>query len=332
MAHSTRTLRIVLASVIAVLMVGSAYVFSGPNPFFGLGRIAEAQSSEELLKEYAAKDSDTDGLPDWQEALYGTDPLNAESFKAGTKDGDAVAQGLVEPKVAVRPEEEPTDLSSIPGTLPAANSVTDRFAQTLLKKYLLGRGETPPTSAEIVAFVTASIDDLANESTSPVTFKPSDVRAGSGTGTAAMTTYAAQMEAAFAANTVPADRNELSYFADAVKGDDSALKKIGDISKAYKNIASAIMKIQVPAEARQAHLAIANALMHMSETSGDMSMMETDPVRALMGIGLYERYANEVVAAFTNLSGIFVAQQVSIPSGTEGYFIVKTAADAAASK
>lgn len=92
------------------------------------------------------------------------------------------------------------------------------------------------------------------------------------------------------------------------------------------------MKIQVPAEARQAHLAIANALMHMSETSGDMSVMETDPVRALMGIGLYERYANEVVAAFTNLSGIFVAQQVSIPSGTEGYFIVKTAADAAASK
>lgn len=332
MAHSARTLRLVLASVIAILMVGGAYAFSGPNPFFGLGRIAEAQSSEELLKEYAAKDSDTDGLPDWQEALYGTDPLNAESFKAGVKDGDAVAQGLVEPKVSVRPEEEPTDLSSIPGTLPAPSSVTDRFAQTLLKQYLLNRGETPPTSAEIVAFVTASIDDLSNESASPATFKSSDVRAGSGSGTDALTTYAAQMEAAFADNTVPADRNELSYFADAVKGDDSALAKIGDISKAYKNIANAIMKIAVPAEARQAHLAIANALMHMSETSEDMSTMKTDPVRALMGIGLYDRYAHEVVAAFTNLSGIFVAQQVSIPSGTAGYFIVKTAADAAASK
>ncbi|MDP3402478.1 MAG: thrombospondin type 3 repeat-containing protein, partial [bacterium] len=132
MAHSTRTLRIAAASLLAVLMVGGTYLSTGPNPFFGLTRIVGAQSSEELLREYAAKDSDSDGLPDWQEALYGTDPFNPESFRVGILDGEAVAQGLIEPRVTVRAEKEPTNLDSIPGTVAAPSSLTDRFSQTLL--------------------------------------------------------------------------------------------------------------------------------------------------------------------------------------------------------
>lgn len=330
MAYSPRTIRITAASALAIVMVGGAYAFSGPDPLFGLGRIAEAQSSEELLKEYAAKDSDTDGLPDWQEALYGTDPLDPESFRAGTKDGDAVAQGLIEPKVSVRPSDEPTDIESIPGTQARPDSLTDRFAQSLLTQYLQNRGDVAPTSAEIVSFVEAGIENLSTESLSPATFKPSAVRTTSASGTAAMTTYAADIEQAFADHTVSADRNELSYFADALKEDADSLAQIRAISSAYKNIAKALMEVPVPGEARQAHLAVANALMHLSETSDDMASLKTDPVRALMGIGLYERYANELAAAFTNMDGIFVAQQVRIPEGTRGYFIVKTAADAAA--
>ena len=52
MAHSPRTVRIASASALAIVMIAGAYAFSGPNPLFGLGKIAEAKSSEELLKEY----------------------------------------------------------------------------------------------------------------------------------------------------------------------------------------------------------------------------------------------------------------------------------------
>lgn len=331
MAHSTRTLRIAAASLLAVFMIGGTYLSTGPNPFFGMTRIAGAQSSEELLREYAAKDSDADGLPDWQEALYGTDPMNPESFQVGIRDGEAVAQGLIEPKVVVRPENEPTDPDTIPGTLAAPSSLTDRFSQTLLKQYLMNRGEKPPTSAEIVAFVEAGIADLERENVSPPRFSLADVRTTGDTGTAALTAYAANVEQAFVLNTVSADKNELSYFADALKEDAAALRKIASIGEAYADIANALIAIPAPAEARQAHLSIANALMHMSETSGDMAALKTDPLRALMGIGLYEKYAEELVAAFTNMNGVFSARQVSIPEGSAGYYIVKTANDAARS-
>lgn len=328
MAHSTRSIRLTVASLLAVLMIGGTYLATGPNPFFGMTRIAGAQSSEELLREYAAKDSDADGLPDWQEALYDTDPLNPESFQAGMKDGEAVAQGLIEPKVAVRPERGATDLDNIPGTAAAPSSLTDRFAQTLLTQYLSNRGATVPTSEEIVSFVEAGIENLAAESASPNAFSLAQITVAND-GSMALSEYAAAAERAFALNTVAADTNELAYFSAALKGDAAALAKIASISTAYENIARALMRIPVPAEARQSHLTIANALMHLSETSADMASMKTDPLRALMGIGLYDRYANELVAGFANLNGVFEARQVSIPQGEGGHYFISTAADAA---
>jgi len=324
MAHSTRTLRIAAASLLAVLMVGGTYLSTGPNPFFGMTRIAGAQSSEELLREYAAKDSDTDGLPDWQEALYGTDPLNPESFRAGVRDGEAVAQGLIEPKVMVRPAEEPIDPDTIPGTPGAPSSLTDRFAQTLLKQYLLNRTGTPPTQEEIVAFVQGGVAELSSGATEPDRYTLTDVRVSS---TATLATYAAEAEAAIAANTVSStisSRNELAYFQDAIRGDDDAVAKIAAYSKAYAAMADALIRMQVPEESRQAHLAIVNATMHLSGTTADMAALREDPLRALLGIGLYKKYAESMKSGFANLNSVFKARQVSLTEGQPGYEFFNT--------
>ncbi len=309
-------------------MIAGSLAFSGPDPLFGLGRIAEAQSSEELLKEYAAKDTDTDGLPDWQEALYGTDPTEAESFRAGILDGEAVAQGLVQPKVAVRAPGEPADIDSIPGTVAAPDSLTDRFSQTLLSQYLLGRGETPPSSEEIASFVETGVENLRDESASPDRFSPKDIRTSSETGSAALIRYAAEVESAFQSNSVSEGKSELTYFSEAMKGDAAALAEIKQLSDAYADIANALMGISVPAEAAQAHLAIANALAHLGETSADMAAMETDPVRALMGISLYGGYAEDLIAGFLNLHGVFAARQISIPEGAPGFNTMQSAINA----
>lgn len=328
MAHSTRSIRIVAASLLAVLMIGGTYLSTGPNPFFGMTRIAGAQSAEELLREYAAKDSDTDNLPDWQEALYGTDPLNPESFKEGVKDGEAVAQGLIEPKVMVRAEGEATDLDSIPGTVAAPSSLTDRFAQTLLTQYLSNRGATVPTSEEIVQFVEAGVNELSMNAARPNRFSLDDVRVSGTSGKEALAEYAALAEQAIAANTVPSTisaKNELSYFQDALRGDSSAVDKINALSKAYEDMAHALMRIAVPQEARQAHVAIANATMHMSETTADMAALTEDPLRALLGIGLYEEHAVAMGAGFSNMYGIFVARQTVLFPGDAGYEFYSTA-------
>ncbi|KND46892.1 MAG: hypothetical protein AB199_00470 [Parcubacteria bacterium C7867-004] len=330
MAHSAPTIRIIAASFIAVVMMAGSYVLSGPVPFFGNILVANAENSQELLREYASKDTDQDGLLDWQEALYGTDPNEAESFKKGVLDGDAVAQGLIQPKVEVAPAPEETDIDSIPGTAAAPNSLTDRFAQALFKQYMTNRGSTPPTTDEIVSFVEAGVQNLSETSAAPDTYSAKDVKRSGETGASAARAYAIAAEQAFAENTVPSDQNELVYFGRAIKGDNESLKKLKDVAKAYENIANALIKIPVPDEIAQSHLAIVNALIHMGEMSEDMSTMNEDPIRALMGIALYETYGARVVASFAGLSGVFEALQVTPLEGVEGYYIIKTARDAAA--
>lgn len=331
MAHSPRTLRVATASFIALLLVAGAYVLSGPVSFFGTN-IAGAQSSEELLREYAAKDTDSDNLPDWQEALYGTNPNDAESFKQGMLDGDAVAQGLIQPKVTVAPTPAPTDPSTIPGTTPATNSLTDRFAQTLISQYLSNRGEAAPTQAEILSFVKAGVANLESESISPARYTVSDVRTQGQGGKEGVLAYAAAVESAFATHTTATEQSELGYFSDALKGEAGALSSIKRISNAYAAIAEALIALPVPSEARQANLSIANALARMSEVSADMATMDSDPVRALMGIGLYERSANELTAAFTNLHGVFEANQITETQGVAGYYTIQMAREASERK
>ena len=318
MAHSLRTLRLVSASALALLLVAGTYLATGPSPFFGIGRIASAQSAEELLREYAGKDTDADGLPDWQEALYGTDPANPESFQAGISDGEAVAQGLIQPKVAVRPEDEPTDINSIPGTVAAPSSLTDRFSQTLLKQYLLNRGENPPTPEEITAFVTGALGDLAASTRHGDTYATSDVRLSAEQGTPGLYTYAAAAEQALASENIRPAKNELFYFSDAVKGDAAALTKIRQISEAYIASSRALMQVPVPEEARRSHLAMANALANMGNVTADLAALKTDPLRALVGLSAYDQYASDLARSFANVHGIFAARQVSIPEGQNG--------------
>lgn len=329
MAHSTRTLRIIGASLLAVLMVGGTFLSTGPNPFFGMTRIVGAQSSEELLREYAAKDSDTDGLPDWQESLYGTDPLNPESFKAGVKDGEAVTQGLIEPKVIVRPENEPIDPDTIPGTVAATNSLTDRFAQTLLKQYLLNRTDTPPTQEEVVAFVQAGVADLSASYAPRPAYAAGDMQVSGSSDTQALRDYVSRLELVFLSTGANAKKNELYYFEDAMRGDASAKTYLINIAGAYLALSRAVAAVPVPREALPSHTALANAFAELSKVTEDMATLDIDPLRALLGIAQYDDAAGNLFSALTNLGGVMDARQIRPVEGEEGYVLYTLTHDVA---
>jgi hypothetical protein len=302
-------------------MVGGTYLSTGPNPFFGMTRIAGAQSSEELLREYAAKDSDTDGLPDWQESLYGTDPMNPESFQAGTKDGEAVAQGLIEPKVIVRAENEPTDPDSIPGTEAAPNSLTDRFAQTLLKQYLLNRTDTPPTQEEIVSFVKEGVADLSASYVQKPAYVAGDMTVSNGSGTEALRTYVSSLEHVFLSTGANATKNELYYFEDGIRGDATAKKYLINLAGAYLALSNAVATLPVPREALSSHTALANAFSKLSKVTEDMAALDSDPLRALLGIAQHDEAAKDLFNALTNLGAVMDARQIRPLEGENGYVI-----------
>jgi hypothetical protein len=326
--HATRTVPIIVASVVAAALIAVAFVASGPIPFLGSFKIADAATSAELLKAYATKDADQDGLPDWQEALYGTDPADPESVRSGVKDGDAVAQGLVSPKVqGATPVSSDAALATV--AAPAPKSLTEQFSQKLFSQYLLTRGTTPPSNDEILSFVQSGLADLEAERNRDA-FSIGDVKSSGKTGPGSLAAYAAEVDQAFAANHIELDEHELDYFSDAINKDDAkAIATLKAISDVYARQSQAVMRISPPSELRYQHLALANALGHMSAVLADLSSASDDPIRAMLGLGIYEEHALALSKSFSDMHAVFAAEGVTLSPGQPGYEFVRAAADSA---
>ncbi len=319
--YSTRTIGIIVASTIALGSIVFAVLISGPLPF--RTATADAESTHELLVSYAAKDTDTDGLPDWQEALYGTDPNNPHSVNQAVTDGEAVAQGLVKPKFA-NATTTPVDAASVPGTAVEDNTVTGSFARTLFGQYLLQHQGKNPTPEEIATFVEQGVADFNATHAIPNSFNQGQVRV-SGTGPDALMAYAASAEAVFAKNAAKTDKNEVEYLSDAIlKNDPVAVAQLSKIGASYSATAKAYIAISAPKELAAPHLALANALAHVGSDITDMANISKDPLRGYVGLANYGNDGPALLTALTALDGVYKSEQVVIPVGTGGSHFVAT--------
>ena len=316
MALSLRTLSIIASVLVSLLLIVGAFLVSGPN---GGLLSANAGASDELLKEYAKKDTDADGLPDWQEALYKTDPMNAHSVSAALTDKQAVEEGVVKPAFtsSAAQAEVSTD---VPGIDAGPTTLTDRFARQFFERYLSTRGDTAPTVAEMNAFILDAISDLKAEDVRAAAYTEGNTVRSTASGSAALRTYAGAAAQAFVRNAVTNDKDDLSYFTDALLKDDaSALAKIRAISAAYKNTARDLMLIPVPLEISAAHVEVANSLVRMSHATEHLASYSTDPLRGYLGLAEYDDVSEGMVRALATMHDLFDAQGVTFTQSDAGF-------------
>ena len=295
---------------------------------------AQAGTTDDLLKAIAVKDTDGDGLPDWEEALYGTNPNKVDTFGYGMTDAQAVAKGLIVPK-APTPSATATSTTSgaaasstpadahVPGTVPASGSLTEQFAQNFFTQYLAAhQNGTPLTTDEMTTFVTSAVQQLQASQPQQDAFVLSEVKV-SGSGQAAMRAYAVAAEQAFVANTVQTQKSELLYLNDAISNNDaSALDNVSKIANAYTKIANALMQIPVPQELAADHLAVANAVAQMGSVTNEFAAINRDPILTSIGLANYGGDVTALSNAFTNLAQAFTNAGIILKPGDPGYSIV----------
>lgn len=104
---SKRFIYIILSIIIAL---GIIYIFSFFTKAKAPVKVLSVTEVKAKVGEFMALDSDTDGLKDWEEALYKTDPKNPDTDSDGTMDGAEVAvnRNPLKANTAVA-GKEPTD-------------------------------------------------------------------------------------------------------------------------------------------------------------------------------------------------------------------------------
>jgi hypothetical protein len=306
-ASFAKNWRVLAAILIAAGLVFGAYIaaLSTAHP-----PSATASTETELLQAIATRDSDGDGLPDWEEALYGTDPNLVDTNGLGITDGEAVAKGLIIPKAVA-------DIASSSGTTgqtanelglpsPEEGSLTDIFAKNFFTLYLSTKQDVGRdlTQEETLTIASQSLTQLVNSvEASPNQFSSSQLKV-SGSGEEALKTYEAALEAVYAAHASSLPKSELQYLEDALEGDGEALKNIETIALAYTNIATGFIALIVPQEVGATHLALTNAAAEVGRISADFARINTDPLSTMLALMQYKDAVRKLSDAVRNVDSV----------------------------
>lgn len=288
MASLLRTWGVPISIVIGSILIAISYVV----PHLGNQQIssaftpskAEADSTDDLLKSLATKDSDGDGLPDWEEVLYGTDPNKVISTTHGIPDGEAVKEGLLSLKTTVATS---TDTVGIPQPAPGINSLTDAFAKAFFQQYIQsggGQSLDAATQQKLVASLIAQFVASAPNVSSHYTM--SSVKTSA---TTTADTYGGALGIIFQKNDVAPENADPIALAQSltVNNDFSARAKLLILADTYRAIMTDMLATPVPPSLAAQHLAMIRAFDELSQATRAVANFNEDPLSTLVMLSVY---------------------------------------------
>lgn len=241
------------------------------------------------------RDEDADGLKDWEEAIFRTDPLVADTDADGTPDGEEVKQGRdsLNPNTSINPQK-PNDFAAAPTLFPAddafnpAPNVTEQFSRSIL----------PDIMGPILAGKSPQSDDLTRKASNfDLLQRPERIWIGA-------KQYSAADIAAHPKNDLPAivqmflsisqtivkytgapsdDQNTIINFIQNPASEDARASLL-----AYQNrldgLIQDIRRIPVPQDYREFILSYLNTLSKMRYSLALIANLEDDPISALLAV------------------------------------------------
>jgi hypothetical protein len=299
---SQRQMRIGGSVLIAVLMVAGAYIW--PAVVLPHTKAVNAALTDDILASYVSKDSDSDGLPDWQEALYGTDPAKSDTDGDGITDGDAVRRGLLTPNALATqlPEDQPITDADIPGEAPASGSITEQFSRSFFQAYMQASGGQPLSQEAQAALIQRLLADFNARVAASLDSSYSAVSIHTDP-TVSVSAYAESVEGALRANVVSEDANALILMGDLIQEDDaSALPKLKKIASAYHGIASMLADTRVPPQLANHHLMLLQAFDSLGKSVDTVANYQKDPLAVLGALAVYTPAAAQMSNGFDGIA------------------------------
>jgi hypothetical protein len=333
--------RVIATSLFAVLLVGGSYVLA-----HGITKPQVAQASTEtaLLQAIATKDSNGDGLPDWEKILYGINPnaTTTDYFHLGMTDGEAVSKGLIVP-VAIANMNNASSSTGASlsdtalGQAPASGTLTAAFAENFLTLYLAAKqanNGADLSQTDITNISNEALSQLSSAITAAPDFKSmQNLTIASSSSTVALTSFAASAEAVFTVNTSSATTSEIDYLQQAVQNNDPhALLYITSIAKAYRDTAVGLSALAVPPTLATQDLALINALARMSEVTSDFTSVNSDPLTTMLALQEYPDVVQQLGDAFIAISQAYTGAGIVLSPETPGASFVNLIPNVAASQ
>lgn len=255
---------IVSALILGVAVVSSAFLLTREIP---LTDKAVASPSSALRSQIIEKDSDGDGLLDWEETLWGTDPFLIDSDGDGILDGEYVASR--------KKDKVPEEIVNFEDL-----NFTSQFSRTFFGEYLQYQSDGELTDSEKNALVARLSNSVSADL--PPAFSASSVQVVPASEESLRAYVLAIALSIQEATPRGVSRSELDLLEDAlVENRPELFSDITKIAEGYASLKQALAEVKTPSTLRANHANLITAVERLSLIIEAFSNAQTDAIYAL---------------------------------------------------
>ncbi|MCX6753130.1 MAG: hypothetical protein NTW62_02185 [Candidatus Nomurabacteria bacterium] len=307
----SKKIKIVLFIFIFLLVILFIFLKSSTkSSFFSKKDNLEVQNS--TINDLIAKDTDGDGIPDWEESLWGTDKNKVSTF-TGTDD-----------KTYIENKKKELSLSNASSTDNLTE--TQKFSRDFFTAFMsMKTGQVDNTT--INSFSAALGQKVADPNLTDQ-YTEKDLKLDVSGDLNKQKKYYMSIQSLFEQYQLSGLGDELDIVSQTLaSGDDTnkatQIMQLLKISDAYKGFASKIMDLEVPEKLKNIHLRIANSSNNTGISVLNMSKIIGDPVVGLSGLSQYQKYSNDLIIAAGDLettlpdNGNIVSNTKNVKSSTQ---------------
>lgn len=282
---------LVLVIVIFIIFFMSS---SGENFTTGNKKDATLKIGNQTVTDLIQKDSDGDGIPDWEEALWGTDPNKKITFN-DTPDATYIENKKKELKIEGSVNE--TKLTE-----------TEKFAREFFTSYSAMKSSGQVDSSTINSFSNALGQKIVNP-TLIDRYKENDIKINDSDDSIIKQKYYDEVKKLFNTYKSAGLGDELSIVSSGLTSNSTSgatntpeqYTKLSEIADAYQNFAKKVMEVTVPQSLAEYHLRIANSANNTGVSVLGMAKMIEDPIVGLSGLSQYQKYSDDLIKAVADL-------------------------------
>lgn len=296
--------KIGISLIASFVIVVSAFVLKDAEFLKGSPRDGAALATErDATKQVFEKDTDGDGLKDWEESLYGTDINNPDTKGNGLGDAEEVKKAQLEAGTSTTGE------AGAGKTL----SATDRFSRELFSKYL----EAKQSGNDITAELTEQIaNDVLTKSyeTEIVPFDESVLVTVATSDPTFIRSYGNAVGLLVSAPLPEGVSNELLILEQITARESTSEKNTSDLNKLvsrYTKMRDGLVALKVPEDSIDAHAQLIQGIELVTAAVEGIQSLDSDPISSLPKISRYEDGLNLLGAASLRLSQYFISKNIS---------------------
>lgn len=262
------------------------------------------------------KDSDGDGLKDWEEALWGTDVNNPDTDGDGTEDGEEIKLGR-NPKIKGPNDELSAEEKRAVSETGTDTTATGAFSRGFFASFMTLKESGDLTPENIQKLSDSIVENFTTGDSS--NFTASNLKILSDNSPATLKKYGNDMGTIFEEYLKLKLPDELTIVARAISGGDrEELQKLDQVILANKKLIEKNLAVGVPQKASAVHLKLVNHYQTITVAIENMKKMIDDPLTGTIAISRYKKELTPLSNTMTELKNFFINNSVSFGQTESG--------------